>query len=237
MVEHNLHRKSFKTLQKIWGIHHRVTPPTNAQSNGQAERFVQTIKNSLTKAMEGGEDPHLAILTYATTPLNHSLPSPAELLNSRKYRCILPVRVSQQNHTHRYRDTMQQQKRQQMHYYNRHARDLPSLKTRQPVYVQLVPKTRNWTQGHVIERLSQRTYKVKTYNGGTYTRNRKFIKPRYIDSRQSLQTSNRVTDTQKAVVVTIRIQSAKKNHQKTTETNRDHELKSCTYICIYIYYL
>ena len=91
---------------------------------------------------------------------------------------------------------MQQQKQQQRHLYNRNARDLPSLKTRQPVYVQLVPKTRNWIQGYVIERLSQRTYKVKTYNGGTYIRNRKFIKPRYIDSRQSLQTSNRVTDMQ-----------------------------------------
>ena len=59
--------------------------------------------------MEGGEDPHLAILTYASTPLNHSLPSPAELLNSRKYRCILPVRVRQQNHIHRYRNIIQQQ--------------------------------------------------------------------------------------------------------------------------------
>ena len=46
---------------------------------------------------------------------------------------------------------MQQQKRQQTHYYNRNARDLPSLKTGQPVYVQLVPKTRNWIQGHVTE--------------------------------------------------------------------------------------
>ena len=83
--------QEFQDFTKTWGIHHRVTSPTNAQSNGQAERFVQTIKNSLTKAMEGGEDPHLAILTYTTTPLNHSLPSPAELLNSRRYRCILPT--------------------------------------------------------------------------------------------------------------------------------------------------
>ena len=191
--------KEFQDFTKTWGIHHRVTSPTNAQSNGQAERFVQTIKNSLTKAMEGGEDPHLAILTYAATPLNHSLPSPAELLNSRKYRCILPVRMTQQNHAHRYRNIMQQQKRQQTHYYNRNARDLPSLKTGQPVYTQLIPRTRNWTQGHIIERLGQRTYKIKTYNGGTYIRNRKFIKPRYIDSRQSLQTNNRVSNMQRTV--------------------------------------
>ena len=66
--------QEFQDFMKTWGIHHRVTSPTNAQSNGPAECFVQTIKNSLTKAIEGGEDPHLAILAYATTPLNHSLP-------------------------------------------------------------------------------------------------------------------------------------------------------------------
>ena len=142
-------------LHKNMGIHHRVTSPTNAQSNGQTEHFVQTIKNSLTKAIEGGEDPHLAILAYATTPLNHSLPSPAELLNSRKYRCILPVQVKQQNLTHKYRNIMQRQKQQQTNYYNRNTRDLPSLKTGRPVYVQLVPKTRNWIPGYIIERLSQ----------------------------------------------------------------------------------
>ena len=89
--------QEFQDFTRTWGIQHKVTSPTNAQSNGQAECFVQTVKNSLTKAMEGGEDLHLAILAYATTPLNHSLPSPAELLNSRKYRCILPVQVKQQN--------------------------------------------------------------------------------------------------------------------------------------------
>ena len=102
--------------------------------------------------MEGGEDLHLAILAYATTPLNHSLPSPAELLNSRKYRCILPVQVKQQNHTHRYRIIMQRQKHQQTKYYIRNARDLSSLKTGRPVYVQLVPKTRNWTPGYIIDK-------------------------------------------------------------------------------------
>ena len=139
--------QEFKDFTKAWGIHHTITPQTNTQSNGQAECFVQTIKNSLTKAMEGGEDLHLAILTYVTTPLNHSLPSPAELLNSRRYRCLLPIQVKQQNHTHRYRNIMQRQKHQQTKYYNRNTRDLPSLKTGRPVYVQLVPKTRNWIPG------------------------------------------------------------------------------------------
>ena len=49
-----------------------------------AERCVQTMKASLIKTVEEGEDVALALLTYKTTPLNHRLPSTAELLNSRK---------------------------------------------------------------------------------------------------------------------------------------------------------
>ena len=64
--------QEFKDFTRMWDTQHIVTSPTNAQSNSQAEHFVQTIKNSLTKAMEGGEDPHLAILSYITTPLNQS---------------------------------------------------------------------------------------------------------------------------------------------------------------------
>ena len=89
---------------------------------------------------------------------------------------------------------MQRQKCQQTKYYNRNTRDLPSLKTGRPVYVQLVPKTRNWIPGHIIERLSSRMYKVKTYNGGIYIWNRKYIKPQYTDSKQSLQTTRTTTD-------------------------------------------
>ena len=57
------------------------------------ECFVQTMKASLIKAIEEGEDVDLALLTYKTVPLNHRLPSPAELLNSRKYKTLLPTRI------------------------------------------------------------------------------------------------------------------------------------------------
>ena len=146
---------------RAWDIQHRVTSPTNAQSNGQAEQFVQTIKNSLTKAMEGGEDPHLAILSYITTPLNHSLPSPAELLNFRKFRCLLPLQIRQQNHIQQYVKVMQNQWHEQAKCYNKSAKDLPSLKTGDTVYVQSVPNVRRWIPATVIERISTRSYKVK----------------------------------------------------------------------------
>ena len=88
---HPIHLTRVQRLHKNMGNTAQNHIPTNAQSNGQAEHFVQTINNSLTKDMAGGEDLHLAILSYITTPLNHSLPSSVELLNSRKYKCLLPI--------------------------------------------------------------------------------------------------------------------------------------------------
>ena len=163
------------------------------QSNGQAEWFVQTIKNSLTKAMEGGEDLHLAIVSYITTPLNHSLPLPAEILNSRKFRCLQPLQIRQQNHIKQYRKVMQHQKHEQVKHYNKSAKDLTSLKTEDAVYFQLVPNMRRWIPAVVIERISARSYKVKTIKGGIYIGNRKFIKVKYTDLRQSLQTTKKHT--------------------------------------------
>ena len=58
-----------------------------------AERCVQTMKASLIKTMEEGEDMNFALLTYKTTPLSFRLPSPAELLNSRKNKMLLPTLI------------------------------------------------------------------------------------------------------------------------------------------------
>ena len=84
---------------------------------------------------------------------------------------------------------MQCQKHEQAKCYNKSAKDLPSLKTGDAVYVQLVSNLRKWIPGIVIERVSARSYKLKTVKGGVYVGNRKFIRIKYTDSRQSLQAS------------------------------------------------
>ena len=98
----------FKDFMKQWQIEHRVSSPRNPQSNGMAERCVQTMKASLIKTMEEGEDVDLALLTYKTTPLNHRLPSPAELLNSRKYKTLLPTWIVPTRLQESYRQIMDQ---------------------------------------------------------------------------------------------------------------------------------
>ena len=131
----------FKDFTKQWQIEHRVSSPRNPQSNGMAERCVQTMKASLIKTMEEGEHVDLALLTYKTRPPSHRLPSPAELLNCRKYKTLLPTRKVPTGLQEDYRQIMDQGKQIQAQLYNRNTRVLPRLKQSQKVVVQLQIKT------------------------------------------------------------------------------------------------
>ena len=83
---------------------------------------------------------------------------------------------------------MQEIKHQQAKHYNKSSRDLPRLKTGNAVYIQLVPGAKNWARATIVNVISNRTYRVQTTRGGINWRNRRFIKPRCSDCRQSLKT-------------------------------------------------
>ena len=131
-----------------------------------AERYVQTMKASLIKTMEEGEDVNLALLTYKATPLSHNLPSPAELLNSRKYRTLLPTHIVP---TSLQSWTMENKCRQ----------TCTTLQQYQKVVVQLDPDKNIWISAKIIQCPTGEgiSYSLKTIHGGVYTRNRRFIKP------------------------------------------------------------
>ena len=168
----------FKDFTKQWQIEHRVTSPRNPQSNGMAEQCVQTMKASLIKTLEEGEDVDLAPLTYKTTPLNHRLPLPAELLNSIKYKNLLPTCVVPTRLQESYRQIMDQGKQVHAQLYNKNTRVLPRLEQSQKVEVQLDPDKNIWTPTENIQYPTNkgRSYSLKTIHGGIYTRNRRFIK-------------------------------------------------------------
>ena len=163
---------------------HRVSSPRYPQSNGMAERYVQTMKALLIKTMEEGEDIDLALLTYKATPLSHNLPSPAELLNSRKYRTLLPTRIVPTSLQTKDRQIMDCGKQMQANLYNQHSRVLPRLHQYQKVVVQLDPDKNIWTPAEIIQCPTGegRLYSLKTIHGGLYTRNRRFIKPDLIET-------------------------------------------------------
>ena len=129
--------------------------------------------------MEEGEDMDLALLTYKTTPLSHRLPLPAELLNSRKYKSLLPTWKVPTRLQESHRQIMGQGKQVQAQLYNKNTRVLPRLKQSQKVVIQLDPDRNIWTLAEIIQCQTNegRSYSLKTIHGGVYTRNRTFIKP------------------------------------------------------------
>ena len=84
-------RSKFRNFAHEWGFQHIQSSPCHHQSNREAERFVRIVKDTLTKAHQIGQDPDMALLCYRSTPINSKLPSPAELMNSRRYRTLLPI--------------------------------------------------------------------------------------------------------------------------------------------------
>ena len=78
--------RKFSQFANKYCFEHVTSSPYFPQSNGEAERVVQTIKRLLQKA----EDPYLALLAYQNTPL-HLGYSPAQLLMSRRFQTSVPT--------------------------------------------------------------------------------------------------------------------------------------------------
>ena len=73
----------FTKFASEWGFEHITSRPTYPQSNGLAERTVQTIKQLMKKAKEEKKDVYLSLLELRNTPV-HGAMSPAQLLKGTK---------------------------------------------------------------------------------------------------------------------------------------------------------
>ena len=74
----------FKKFIAEYGIEHKTSSPRYPQSNGYAERAVQTAKKILSTAKKSNEDPYLALLGHRNTPRDNILGSPAQRLMARR---------------------------------------------------------------------------------------------------------------------------------------------------------
>ena len=79
----------FAKFAEDWGFTHITSSPKYPQSNGEAERMVQTTKNLLTKS----DDPYEGLFAYRTTPLENGF-SQAEICMGRRLRTTLPTTPS-----------------------------------------------------------------------------------------------------------------------------------------------
>ena len=115
--------KEFSEFCRQQGILHNLTPPYHPQSNGQAERFIQSFQKAVKKGLEeSGVNLHDVVHTfldvYRNTAHNTTGESPAKLLFGRELRCPLdllipdfPVAQDKQSLKQKVRESQAKQKK------------------------------------------------------------------------------------------------------------------------------
>ena len=144
-----------------YGFHHQTSSPNYPQSNGEAERAVQTVKSILNKAT----DPYLGLLSYRATPLANGY-SPAELLMGRKLCSTIPMlpemyKPNLPPHSEIFQKEQLYRSKQQQNFNKRHrARQLNPLQTGDQVWI---PEFQQ--QATVVREVAPRSYVVQTPRG------------------------------------------------------------------------
>lgn len=164
--------EKFAEFARKWEFKHTTSSPTYPQSNGLAERMVQTLKKLFQKAKDSGEDVYLALLNYRTTPISSTLPSPAEILMNRKLRTRLDINTDRlkTKGSHKVKKTLKERQSRQKQQYDKTAKSLPTLHKDDKVYISDKGK---WRPATVVKHTdTPRSYLVQT-DSGTYRRNRR----------------------------------------------------------------
>ncbi|KAJ2949202.1 hypothetical protein O0L34_g6147 [Tuta absoluta] len=185
--------QEFKVFADKWEFQHVTSSPLYPQSNGLAERNVQTVKRLIIKSREEGSDWQLALLNFRNTPIADEEFSSAQLLMGRRLNTRLPTSNDALVPT-TVNPTMVKEKRENIIalrkcYYDRGTRPLQSLRPGDQIRMR---ENKRWVKARVkaIAR-GDRSYWVETEQGGTYRRNRKhLLKQKFL--RQGASSKQRV---------------------------------------------
>lgn len=179
--------EAYAAFSRQFQFEHVTSSPHYPQSNGEAERAVQTVKSLMKK--DG--DPYLALLSYRSTPLKCGF-SPSELLMSRKLRTNIPMTRDSLKpavpDSALLREREEQYRTRVQSNYNQHhgVRELTPLNPGQTVWI-----PDRGEEAQVMQEAGTRSYEVET-SDGTYHRNRRALVD--IPNSDSIDT-NTTTDT------------------------------------------
>ena len=170
----------FANFAKTWDFENLTSSPGNSKANGKAESGVKTAKRILKKSIRAGTDPYLVVLDYRNTPTQGMTTSPAQRLMNRGTKTLLPTTqnllLPRTLNLESEKKELRQRQQAQSKYYNRSARDLPSLP--EGDIVKMKPfklGDKSWHKAQVTARLDEQSYTVETDNGAVYRRNRQHL--------------------------------------------------------------
>ena len=147
--------ETYRKFAKEWYFDHITSSPHYPKSNGFIERTVKTEKFTLKKAKSSKLDPYLALLCIRPTPVDNVLPSPAEMLYTKKVQGNLPVRMRNKlGNTEEIYERLQQRQEVQRTNHDQHSRDLSPLFPGQNVRIQTLPSSL-WSPAVVREKCQE----------------------------------------------------------------------------------
>ena len=147
------------------GINHDIDEMVKSCAPCQAHQVANTKETLI---------PHDVPKRAKTTPVDHNLPSPCEILNGRKYKSNLPAVSHRSNGD--VNAFLQQRQDVYKSYHDRTAKELAPLSPQQTVRV-LNPIRKRWDLAKVINRAStSRSYNIVDAQGTAYRRNRRHLR-------------------------------------------------------------
>ena len=148
----------FKKFCEARGIQHTLIAPFHPQSNGEAERFVQTFKTTMMKSKLSGEKmkPSLRnfLARYRVTPHCTTGIAPCELLMKRHLRTRLDLIQPTSKGLVKYKNNA-----------DTNQADLKEFKEGDRVWVRNYRSGQKWIQGEIIGKIGQAMYHVKVKKG------------------------------------------------------------------------
>ena len=160
----------FTKRMQEYRVNHITHSPNYPQSNGLAEKLMQTVKSLFYKAREEDADLYKGLMIYHNTPLTSNLQSPMQILQNRSARSQIPMSNSARRQfgleAKKFR-TKTKNKKLSLH----------DLHLGQDVMMQ-DPASKQWSLA-VITRICKepRSYQVTTSDKVTYRKMQAHLKP------------------------------------------------------------